>query len=56
MHVDTGAAAFHRQLILSDMATEYDNDIRVWLEELRRLESDLGSLEVESEFSGIDPE
>ena len=22
------------------MATEYDNDIRVWLEELRRLESD----------------
>lgn len=40
-HVDQGAAAFHRQLILSDMATEYDNDIRVWLEELRRLESDL---------------
>ncbi len=39
-HVDKGAAAFHRQLIMSDMATEYDNDIRVWLEELRRLESD----------------
>lgn len=40
-HVDQGAAAFHRQLILGNMATEYDNDIRVWLEELRRLESDL---------------
>ncbi len=38
-HVEKGAAAFHRQLIMSDMATEYDNDIRVWLEELRRLEN-----------------
>jgi len=38
-HVEQGAAAFHRQLIRSDMATEYDNDIRVWLEELRQLES-----------------
>jgi serine/threonine-protein kinase len=56
VHVDTGAAAFQRQLILSDMATEYDNDIRVWLEELRRLESDLGSLEIESGFTGIDSE
>ncbi|TWU27087.1 Serine/threonine-protein kinase PrkC [Novipirellula galeiformis] len=37
-HVEQGAAAFHRQLIRSDMATEYDNDIRVWLEELRQLE------------------
>ena len=36
---DKGAAAFHRQLIMSNMATEYDNDIRLWLEELRRLES-----------------
>ena len=38
-HVDQGAAAFHRQLVIGDMATEYDNDIRVWLEELRRLET-----------------
>ena len=38
-HVEQGAAAFHRQLIMGDMATEYDNDIRLWLEELRRLES-----------------
>lgn len=35
-----GAAEFHRQLIMSDMATEYDNDIRLWLEELRGLESE----------------
>lgn len=38
-HVDQGAAAFHRQLVLSDMSTEYDNDIRVWLEELGQLEA-----------------
>ena len=29
-----GAAAFHRQLIKSDLASEYDNEIRLWLEEL----------------------
>ena len=40
-HVEQGAAAFHRQLIMSDMATEYDNDIRLWLEELRKLESEI---------------
>jgi serine/threonine-protein kinase len=37
-HVDQGAAAFHRQLVLSDMSTEYDNDIRLWLEELGEME------------------
>jgi eukaryotic-like serine/threonine-protein kinase len=36
--VDQGAAAFQRQLVIGNMATEYDNDIRVWLEELRLLE------------------
>lgn len=36
-----GAAAFHRQLIMSDMASEYDNEIRLWLEEVKELE-DLG--------------
>lgn len=51
-HVDKGAAAFHRQLIMGDMATEYDNDIRVWLEELRRLESDL--TDVEGVPTGVD--
>lgn len=33
-----GAAAFHRQLVISDLASEYDNEIRLWLEELRELE------------------
>jgi len=56
VHVDTGAAAFHRQLVLSDMATEYDNDIRVWLEELRRLENDLPGWDSESQLSGVDSE
>lgn len=37
-HVEQGAAAFHRQLIINNLSTEYDNDIRVWLEELRQLE------------------
>jgi eukaryotic-like serine/threonine-protein kinase len=46
-HVDTGAAAFHRQLILSDMATEYDNDIRVWLEELKSLETELAGVDAD---------
>jgi serine/threonine-protein kinase len=29
-----GAAAFHRQLVKGDLASEYGNDIRVWLERL----------------------
>ncbi len=29
-----GAAAFHRQLIKGDLASEYDNEIRLWLAEL----------------------
>lgn len=33
-HVDQGAAAFHRQLVISNMATEYDNDVRLWLQEV----------------------
>ena len=32
--VDKGAAAFHRQLVKGDMASEYENDIRIWIEEL----------------------
>ena len=37
-YVQGGAAAFHRQLVLTDLATEYDNDIRLWLEELREMD------------------
>ena len=29
--VKDGAAAFHRQLVKSDLASEYDNEIRTWL-------------------------
>ena len=36
--VNEGAAAFHRQLVLSDLAVEYDNEIRLWIEELREAE------------------
>jgi serine/threonine-protein kinase len=36
--VKEGAAAFHRQLVISDLAAEYDNEIRLWLEELKELD------------------
>ncbi|HVS36808.1 MAG TPA: serine/threonine-protein kinase [Gemmataceae bacterium] len=29
-----GAADFHRQLVKGDLASEYENDLRVWLEQL----------------------
>ena len=32
--VEEGAANFQRQLVMGDLASEYDNEIRVWLEEL----------------------
>jgi serine/threonine protein kinase len=32
-----GAAAFHRQLVMGDLASEYDNDLRVWIDELKSL-------------------
>lgn len=32
--VKDGAAAFHRQLVKGDLASEYENEIRLWLEEL----------------------
>ena len=38
---DIGAAAFHRQLVKDDLASEYDNDIRIWIEELLEIELDL---------------
>ena len=40
-----GAAAFHRQLVKSDLAAEYGNEIRLWLEELKDLEDSLGPSE-----------
>ena len=37
-----GAASFHRQLVLSDLASEYGHDIRVWIEELKRIDIEAG--------------
>jgi serine/threonine protein kinase len=34
-----GAAAFQRQLVVSDLSSEYPNEIRLWLEELKEIES-----------------
>ncbi len=34
-----GAAGFHRQLVIGDLSSEYDNDIRLWLEELKELDA-----------------
>ena len=36
--VKEGAAIFHRQLIKVDLASEYDNEIRLWLEEIKELD------------------
>ena len=33
-----GAAAFLRQLVKTDLAAEYDNEIRLWLQELREMD------------------
>jgi len=46
-----GAAAFHRQLILGDLASEYGNEIRLWLEELIELDE----VERQSQFDTTDP-
>lgn len=34
---DSGASAFHRQLVLGDLATNYDHDIRLWMEDVARI-------------------
>ena len=34
---EMGAAAFHRQLVKGDLASEYDNEIRLWLKELEEM-------------------
>ncbi len=33
-----GAAAFHRHLVKVDLSAEYDNEIRLWLEEIEEIE------------------
>jgi serine/threonine-protein kinase len=39
---ETGASAFLRQLVKGDMASEYQNDLRLWIDELLDFESDHG--------------
>jgi serine/threonine-protein kinase len=34
-----GAAAFQRQLVIGDLAAEYPNEIREWLDELKGMEA-----------------
>ncbi|MEI8212618.1 MAG: serine/threonine-protein kinase [Planctomycetota bacterium] len=37
-----GAASFHRQLVLNNMASEYEHDIRIWIEDLKRIDEHAG--------------
>lgn len=48
--VDVGAAAFHRQLIKADMSSEFENDIRVLIDELLAIESQEPGI-----LTGIEP-
>jgi len=36
--LEEGAAAFQRQLVKGDLASEYDNELRLWLQELRDMD------------------
>jgi serine/threonine-protein kinase len=47
--VKDGAAAFHRQLVKSDLSSEYDNEIRVWIEELCDLQEEGGGETIDLE-------
>ncbi|MEQ1904283.1 MAG: serine/threonine-protein kinase [Pirellulaceae bacterium] len=40
--MEDGAAAFLRQLIKGDMASEYENDLRIWIEELLEIDAGFG--------------
>jgi serine/threonine-protein kinase len=35
-----GAAAFHRQLIFGDLASEYQHDLQIWMNEISRVPVD----------------
>lgn len=55
-----GAAAFHRQLIFGDLASEYEHDLQMWMDEMTRVElteADLPSSGTHSsiEFRGPNP-
>ena len=42
--VHNGAAAFQRQLVIGDLSVEYNNEIRLWIEEIKDLEEVAGQL------------
>lgn len=50
---EQGAAAFHRQLVLGNLASEYQIDIRTWLEALRNVEFQEASLEFADDSSEV---
>ena len=37
-YFEDGASSFHRQLIEADLASDYDQDLRVWIDELLEIE------------------
>lgn len=49
--LEDGAAQFHRQLVFGDLASEYENDIRVLLEEVCKIEQNETSFEVDERTS-----
>lgn len=52
--VKEGAAQFHRQLVLGNLASEYDNDIRVLLEQMCHIDDQAYELSAESSSWNLD--
>jgi hypothetical protein len=48
-----GAAGFHRQLVMGNLASEYDNDIRLGLEELKELDALMGQIQNIEEYNSL---
>jgi serine/threonine protein kinase len=36
--LEDGAAQFHRQLVFGDLASEYEHDLHIWMEEIRKID------------------
>jgi serine/threonine-protein kinase len=51
--LEDGAAQFHRQLVFGDLASEYEHDLHIWLEEVRRID-ELHLSHEDSESTGWD--
>jgi len=48
---EVGAASFQRQLVKGDLATEYENELRLWIDEVELT----GAVDVLERASGFDP-